>query len=93
MCHSSAKFLIYKNIDFLVWAPSPASSLMVFSWGRGRIKKNVLGSTHVVEQLSFSMLPSFLTYDFDLIFRSFLTSWGPSGIFYGLANTVLGSEA
>ena len=32
--------------------------------------KTVLGSTHVVEQLSFSMLPSILTFDFDLILGS-----------------------
>ena len=30
-------------------------------------------STHIVEQLSFSMLPSILTFDFDLILGSFLT--------------------
>ena len=29
--------------------------------------KTVLGSTHVVEQLSFTMLPSIQTFDFDLI--------------------------
>ena len=34
--------------------------------------KTVLGSTHVVEQLSFSMFPSILTFDFDLILGSFL---------------------
>ena len=42
-------------------------------WGRGRVQKNVLGSTNVVEQLSFSMLPSILTFDFDLILGSFFT--------------------
>ena len=31
----------------------------------------VLGSTHVAEQLSFSMLPKILTFDFDLILGSF----------------------
>ena len=34
---------------------------------------NVLGSTHVVEQLSFSMFPSTLAFDFDLMLGSFLT--------------------
>ena len=33
----------------------------------GEVSKTVLGSTHVVEQLSFSMFPSILTLDFDLI--------------------------
>ena len=45
--------------------------------------KNVLGSTLVVEQLSFSMLPLILTFDFDLILGSFLTFWGLTGIFLG----------
>ena len=51
-------------------------------------------STHVVEQLSFSMLPSILTFDFDLIFGSFFTFWGPNGQFLGLwkgSKTALGS--
>ena len=43
-----------------------------------------MGSTHVVEQLSFSMLPSILTFDFDLILGSFLTFWGPNGLFFGV---------
>ena len=33
--------------------------------------KIVLGSTHVVEQLLFSIVPSILTFDFDLILGSF----------------------
>ena len=57
---------------------------MVYSWGRGWIKNNVLGSTHVVEQLSFSMFPSILTFDFDLILGSFLIFGGPNGLFLGL---------
>ena len=49
-------------------------------WG----SKTVLWSTHVVEQLLFSMLPSILTFDFDLILGSFLTFCGPNGLFLGL---------
>ena len=41
--------------------------------------KSVFGSTHVVEQLSFSMNPSILTFKFDLILGSFLTFWGING--------------
>ena len=54
----------------------------------------VLGSTQVVEQLSFSLFLSILTFDFDLILGSFLTFWGPNGLFLGLgkgSNSVLGS--
>ena len=53
-----------------------------------------MGSTHVVEQLSFSLFLSILTFDFDSIFGSFLTFWGPNGLFLGLGKgpkTVLGS--
>ena len=42
------------------------------------------GSTYVVEQLSFSMFPSILTFEFDLILGSFLTFWGPNGLILGL---------
>ena len=51
--------------------------------GLGKGSKNVLGSTHVVEQLSFCMFLSILTFDFDLILGSFLTFWGPDGLFFG----------
>ena len=40
-------------------------------------------STHVVEQLSFSLFLSILTFNFDLILGSFLTFWGPDGLFLG----------
>ena len=43
-----------------------------------------LGSTHVVEQLSFPLFLSILTFDFDSILGSFLTFWGPNGLFLGL---------
>ena len=53
-----------------------------------------LGSTHVVEQLSFSLFLSILTFTFDLILGSFLPFWDPNGLFLGLGKgsyTVLGS--
>ena len=62
--------------------------------GLGKGPKTVLGSTHVVKQLSFSLFLSILTFDFDSIFGSFLTFWGPNGLFLGLGKgpkTVLGS--
>ena len=45
--------------------------------------KTVLGSTHVVEQLSFSMLPSILIFDFDLLLGSFLLFGALMGYFWG----------
>ena len=53
-----------------------------------------MGSTYVVEQLSFSLFFSILTFYFDLILGSFLNFWGPNGLFLRLgkgSNTVLGS--
>ena len=53
-----------------------------------------MGSTHVVEQLSFCMFLSILIFDFDLILGLFFTFWGPNGLFLGSGNgpkTVLGS--
>ena len=35
-----------------------------------------------------SMLPSNLTFDFDLILGSFLTFWGSNGLFLGLEKTL-----
>ena len=53
---------------------------MVYFWGLGKDSKTILGSTHVVEQLSFSMFPSILKFDFDLIWGPL----GPNGLFLGL---------
>ena len=41
--------------------------------GLGKGSTIVFGSTHIVEQLSFSMFLSILTFEFDLILGSFLT--------------------
>ena len=48
-------------------------------WGFG-----VLGSTHVVEQLSFSMFLSILIFDFYLIWSNFFSFGGPNGLILGL---------
>ena len=67
------------------WGPNR----LVLWFGQGW--KTVLGSTHLVEQFSFSMLPSNLTFDFDLIFGSFLTLWAIFGVGVGF-KTFLGSS-
>ena len=55
-------------------------------WGWG------FGSTHVVQQLLFSMFSSILAFGFDLSLESLLIFWGPNGLFLGsgerLKNTV-----
>ena len=45
--------------------------------GMGKGSKIFLGYNHVVEQLSFSMFPSILTFDFDLIFWVLFVFLGP----------------
>ena len=41
----------------------------------------MLGSSHVVEQLLFSIAPSVFTFDFHLILGEFLTFLGPNVLF------------
>ena len=63
---------------FTFWGPNG----LFFGLEQG--SKTVCGSTHVVEQLSFSMFPSILTYDFTSILGLFLTFLDPFGLFLGL---------
>ena len=51
--------------------------------GSGFGSKTVLGSTHVVEQLSFSMYFSILTFHFELNLGSLLIFWSPNGLVLG----------
>ena len=54
----------------------------------------MLGSTHAVEQLSFSLFLSIMTFDLDLFLEVFWTFWGPNRLFLVLrkgTKTVLGS--
>ena len=44
--------------------------------GLGKGSNSVLGSTHVVEQLSFSMLSSILTFDFCLVWGNYFQFLG-----------------
>ena len=55
--------------------------LMLRGWGR--VQKNVLGSTNVVKNFSFSMFSSIVTFDFELILGSSLTFCGPNGLILG----------
>ena len=57
---------------------------MDYFLGLGKGSNAVLGSTYVVEQLSFSMSTSILTFNFGLILGSFFTFLGPNGLFLGL---------
>ena len=62
--------------------------------GSVQSSKTVFGSTHVDEQLSFSLFLSILTFTFDLILGSFFTFQGPYELFLGsgwFLKTVLGS--
>ena len=52
--------------------------------GLGKGLKTVLGYTHVVEQISFSMFPSIPTFDFYLILGVIFSFRGPNRLFLGL---------
>ena len=51
--------------------------------GSGFGSKTVLMSTHLVEQLLFSIVPSVQTFDFDLILGSFFTFLSANGLDWG----------
>ena len=57
---------------------------MAYFLGLGSCSTPFLGSTHVVEQLSFSLFLSILTFDFDLILGSLFTFGALNGLFLGL---------
>ena len=52
-------------------------------FGLRKGSKTVLGPTHVVEQLSFSMIFLIMTFGVDIILGSFLIFLGPNGFFWG----------
>ena len=60
---------------FTFWGPN--GQFLGLMWGL----KTVLGSTHIVKQLSFSMIPSTLIIDFDLILGPFFTFGGTNMAF------------
>ena len=62
-------FILGLFLNFL----GPNGLFLGSMWG----SKTVLGSTHVVEQLSFSMIPWIVTLEFDLIMESFFVFLGP----------------
>ena len=57
--------------------------LMGYFWRSGYDSKTVLGCTHVVKQLLFSMFSFILTFNFDLIFGSFFEETPLLGYFWG----------
>ena len=65
--------LTYFGVIFDFWGPNG-----LYLWlGKGSI--TVLGSTHVVEQISFSLFLSNPTFIFDLILGSFRLFGVPTG--------------
>ena len=52
-----------------------------FLGGLGYGSKTVLGSTYIVGQLLFSIVPSIFTFDIDLILGSFFTFGALKGCF------------
>ena len=74
---SWSTFIFYVSFNSDIWFWFNFGSFFTFwdsnglflgsMWG----SKTVFESTHVVEQLSFSLIPWILTFEFDLIFGSF----------------------
>ena len=60
-------FIYFKVISF-------GKKMLFEGWGEVRI---VLGPTHIVQHLLFSLFPSILAVDFDLILGLFWTFLGP----------------
>ena len=87
---SCSNFILYvsvnSDISFYLFLGSfftfraPYRLLLVLGQG----STTVFGSTHAVEQISFSLFLSILTFTFDLILGSFSTFWGTNGLFLGL---------
>ena len=67
---SLTTFIFYDFLNagvvFVLWGPNG------LVWGSEQGLTTVLGSTHVVEQLSFSMFPLNLSFYFDLMLGPFL---------------------
>ena len=83
-------FIFYYSLDsdFLIWLNFGV--FLFYFWGpyalflgSGQGSKTVLGSTHVVKHFLFSIVPSILSFDFNLIFWLFLNFCGPNGLFLG----------
>ena len=71
-------FDLFFGCVFAFWCPN--------GWflGLGYDSKTFFESTHIAEQLLFSMLLWFLTFIVDLILGSFMAFWGPMGLFFWL---------
>ena len=57
-----------------------AKNMLFEGWGQVKI---VLGPTHIVQHVLFSLFPSILAVDFDLILGLFWTFLDPNGLFLG----------
>ena len=55
---------------------------MVYFMGWGRFQKLLLGPFVKQKKRLFSIVLLILTFDFDLIFGSIFTFWGPNGLFF-----------
>ena len=61
---------------FTFWGPNE------LFLGSGLVSKIVLGFTHIVDQLLFSIVPSILTFNFHLILGSFFLLGALMGYFW-----------
>ena len=71
--HIAEQHLFLCFLQYLLLMLSNLWVVLAFFW-LGSGSEIVLGSTHIVQQLLFSMFPSILTFDL------FFTFWGPKGL-------------
>ena len=74
------------SLNFLFFFKSSLNLCLfgaLMGWFRGRSRvPQLFWGLLIVEQLLFSMFPSIVTFDFGLIFGSFLTFWGPASLYH-----------
>ena len=79
--------------DEIELKPSRGLVELIWGWIKGKIRvRDVVQnpffrSTHISDEHLFSMFPSILTLDFDLIYRLFLACWGPNGLYFCSSKT------
>ena len=79
LCLHQFLLLILSNLWVIFWL-CWAKNRLFLGFGSG---SKCFWSTHIVQILLFSLFPSILTFDFNLILWLFLTFWGPNWLFLG----------
>ena len=63
--------------------PWPFWEQLGYFESQSKVKKPIFSSTHVAEQILFSMFPSIFTFNFDIILELYGFFFWPNGLFLG----------